>query len=166
MVLIIIISGISLFIPFLHVGPGRLMKQSSNSLKSMLLAFLLYCFLCFLAAGLLGRYTASDILAVSALVVFFWFGYMEAFSMICRGFSLHIMADVYKNKSLSLAEINKNYAGGRGVGWLLHKRLAGLRNLRLVDIDGGTVKIMRPFGLLVGLACLLMKRVLRMGAGG
>ena len=166
MTLIIIISVISLFIPFLHVGLSRLIKWKSNSMKTMLPVFLFYFFLCFLAAALVGRYTAPDILAICSLVIFFWFGYMEAFSMICRGFSLHIIVDILQNRSLSLIEINENYADGKGIEWLLRKRLYDLRDLRLVDIDGDIVKIRRPFGLLIGLAGLLMKRVLKMGEGG
>jgi len=86
--------------------------------------------------------------------------------MICRGFSLHIIVDILQNRSLSLIEINENYADGKGIEWLLRKRLYDLRDLRLVDIDGDIVKIRRPFGLLIGLAGLLMKRVLKMGEGG
>ena len=67
--------------------------------------------------------TYKDYLAGISLIIFFSLGYMEFFSMICRVFSLRIMTDIYLNKSLTKENLIEAYADGKGLKWMMKKRL-------------------------------------------
>lgn len=73
-----------------------------------------------------------------AAVGFWSLGYMEAFSMLCRGFSLNVLVHVAGREATTLEEIMAHY-GGVGSDALLEKRLASLERLGLVERPPGRI---------------------------
>ncbi len=108
----------------------------------------------------------SELIAGLSTAGFLCLGYLEAFSMLCRGFSLHIMTDIYKNEPLTLSGIISNYGKGRGAGWLLTKRIESLTALKMVSNNENAIELIKPRGLFVGKMGLLIKKNLQMGQGG
>jgi len=106
------------------------------------------------------------VLAGAATAGFFCLGYLEVFSMLCRGFSLRILTDVHQNGTLDSGQLAQSYGGGRGAGWLIEKRLAGMESLGLIRREGATVELASWRGVCIGKAGLWVKRMLRTGAGG
>ena len=78
--------------------------------------------------------------ALTSLFIYFGFvlGYVEFFSLINRGYSLSIMMDIYRRNAPPKAiELEHEYAGGRGLKWMLTKRVNGLIALGFViEKDG------------------------------
>ena len=66
---------------------------------------------------------------------------MEAFSMVARGFSMRIITDIYLNPSIDSNGVMKEYAGGKGIEWMLKKRLEGIQSLGFISERGGAIKI-------------------------
>lgn len=157
---------VALLIPCAHVCAARILRRPSNSASALLAAFGVYMLGCLGGAHLCAEFDATDYLALLALVVFYCLGYFEAFSMLCRGFSLHILIDVFENKSLNLEKIGEHYGAGKGVEWLFDKRLGNLREMRLVKIEDGMLMLGRPWGAWVGALGLWFKKILKLGVGG
>jgi len=166
MKVIVFTSMAALLIPIVHIGLVGTLNWQANSVKCMLSSLGVYLCLCLLSLTVFKNLLVLDYVVIGSVAIFFCLGYMEAFSMICRGFSLHIMIDIYANGSLNMEEIKRKYGAGKGVEWLFDKRLANLQELHLVGVAGGMVEVRKPFGVLIGAAGLLMKRILKMGAGG
>lgn len=98
-----------------------------------------------------------------------WFlnlGYAEAFSMLCRGFSLHLILDVYNSGRISGEDAISRYGGGKGIGWMMEKRVRSMMSLGLVDFDGTSLKVKSSSGVMIGWVGLAVKRALKMGKGG
>jgi len=165
MKLLVITILSAVLIPLVHFLLAHVYKLQYSRAIAMLGAFAVYFIVCLSGAFYFGKPGFLCYMAVCSTAGFFCLGYMEAFSMICRGFSLHIMVDVYESKSLDIEGIKMKYGAGKGIDWLFNKRIANMRELGLVDVGGGILKI-RPLGALVGRAGLLMKNGLKMGAGG
>jgi hypothetical protein len=156
----------AVLIPAIHCLLNRILTWPSNSAKGIIFSFGVYLLFCLLVTVLWKGLGPLDYVAVFSLAIFYCLGYMEAFSMICRGFSLRIMVDIRASNSLTLEEIDREYGDGRGTEWLLNKRLADLQEIGLIDVKNGNLEIKRPLGLLIGRMGLLMKAVLNMGLGG
>lgn len=70
---------------------------------------------------------------------------LQLYNLAERGHSLRLLIDIADSgaRGLSIAEMVERYAEGRGLDWMLEKRLAGLVAAGLIDVDDGTVRI-RP----------------------
>lgn len=87
----------------------------------------------------------------------FFGGWLQVYNLAERGFSLRILIDIDESPAgaLSQQEEEARYGGGRGMGWMLDKRLEGLvstglvaeRAGRLVATDKGA-RAARVFGSL------------------
>lgn len=86
--------------------------------------------------------------------------------MAARGFSMRILTDVYINKGLSLEEIIIKYADGKGISWLLEKRITGIKNLNLVTVEYGQLRLSSRLGIFIARIGLSYKRGLKLGRGG
>lgn len=162
----LITAGVALSIPWLHLAAGRLIRRPCHAGPSLALALLFYLVICVNIAFFLKRPAALDLIALGSTALFCGLAYLEAFFMIGRGFSLHILIAIFQHGSLSLAELDKNYGGGKGIAWLLNKRLANLRDLGLIEFDGAAVRFRHPLGPVIAWAGLIFKRILKMSAGG
>jgi hypothetical protein len=69
----------------------------------------------------------------------FFGGWLQVYNLAERGFSLRILIDIDESpaRALSAEEAEAAYGGGRGMGWMLDKRIEGLLSTRLiVERDG------------------------------
>ena len=79
---------------------------------------------------------------------------------------MRILTDIYINKGLSLEGIIAKYAGGKGISWLLEKRIKGIKNLNLVTVKDDQMRLSSKLGILIARIGLSYKRVLKLGKGG
>lgn len=158
---IIIALIFSPLLPFFHVVARRCKRSG------IFFAIAIYC-AAWIVTGILLRhsrfFTVDYILAGSGFIGFFVLGYLEFFSMLCRGFSLQIISDVFKRGPATKDEIIAHY-GGKGIDWMFHKRIATMQSLGLIAWDGHILTL-RSRGALVGRLGIFVKRILHMGQGG
>ena len=64
--------------------------------------------------------------------------WVEAVSLLSRGYSISILMDLGRAERgmMTVAQVDAGYGGGRGVDWLLDKRIDGLVRLGLVTRSG------------------------------
>lgn len=150
-----------------HVLWFRRRRADAQGYSSLPAAFLLYAAVWTAVYALPGPsgVSLSEWAAGLATVGFFCLGYMQVFSLTCRGFSLRILVELDKHGSLDLDGIAREYSDGRGMDWLQEKRLESMRSLDLIGRDGEAL-VLRPRGALAGRIGLLVKAVLGIGPGG
>jgi hypothetical protein len=165
LIIAIIISPV---VPIVHIALIRLTRKVDQVVILMFSSFLAYGAIWLLAFLFINRAEQGAIPAILGggfLLAFFCLGYVEFFSMVCRGFSLRIIVDVYLKRALSLSEIIENY-GGEGMDWMVKKRLKTIESLGMARMNGNVVEIRKPLGTAVGRLGLLVKSTLKMGEGG
>ena len=86
--------------------------------------------------------------------------------MVCRGFSLRILIDTYLKGPLTLDQIASNYGDGRGVDWMMRKRISNIEALNLVKWNGPWLFVASNRALLFGKFGLWFKRIFKLGPGG
>ncbi len=91
--------------------------------------------------------------------------YAEFFSMICRGFSLRILTDVYLNKTVPKKKISLIYSSNKGYDWLLKKRLDSITNIGLIIKKDYFYKLSN-IGRVVSQISIFTKKILNLGKGG
>jgi len=91
---------------------------------------------------------------------------MEAYSMICRGFSLRIITDIYLNNSLTANEIITEYSDGRGIDWMIRKRINSIEKLKLISFKDEYMRLQSSLGICIGFIGIIFKKILKMGPGG
>lgn len=161
----------SLLVPVLVVSHVMLVrfKPQGKPLQLLLIAFLIYVlffialFITQLSRG--QNFYGSSLITGLSIQIFFFLGYLEFFSMVCRGFSLRILVDVYSKKAMSLENIQEGY-GEKGVEWMLSKRLESLLSLGLVDLKDDTLSLKKPLAWFLGRVGLFFKKFFNMGKGG
>jgi hypothetical protein len=159
------ISGTLLFvlIPIFHCIFSHIFK--GKTIKVQFISFFLYLITWSVAWVYYFGWHWSSLISGWATGVFFCLGYMEYFSMVCRGFSLRLLVDIYLRGKVEKDKIVTGYAEGRGAQWLLEKRIHGIADLEFVEYKEQQLKLM-PKGKLVAIISLTFKKVLNMGAGG
>ncbi|MEM6796371.1 MAG: hypothetical protein AAF725_20535, partial [Acidobacteriota bacterium] len=108
--------------------------------------------------------TPLGLLTGGSLLLALWLGWFQIYSVLRRGFSLQLMVEL-ESGPLSLAELGEAYAGGRGLGWLLAKRVDGLDALGLARKERDAL-CLTPRGLAVARIAGLYKNLFGIGAGG
>ena len=128
-------------IPLLHVVIIRITKSYGESARPLLFSCavsllcwigMLFYMLTFTQLEISTNFIAS---CATSLFIYFGFvlGYLEFFSLINRGYSLSIMMDISRRTiPPSISELENEYADGRGLRWMLTKRVKGLSALKLV----------------------------------
>ena len=166
-VLIALIMSCSL--PIMHICLLQLIRKSDIGVRIMFVCFFIYAGFWWFASLVLNCFvmlsTAQCIGGIST-VVFICLGYMEAFSMLCRGFSLRIITDIYLNGSLSVNGIIANYGDGRGMVWMIRKRIVSIEKLKMVSSNDDYVKLKSSFGTWIGWGGIYFKKILKLGKGG
>ena len=111
-----------------HVLICNIFRNRDISIKAMFASFFLFFISTFLYLKFFLGIEISSYIFVSIFSSSFSICliYMEGFSMVCRGFSMRIITDIHKNKGLMIGEIISGYSDGRGIEWLLKKRIDGL----------------------------------------
>ena len=108
----------------------------------------------------------KDYLASLSLIVFISLGYVEFFSMICRGFSLRIMTDIHIYKSVTAEKLITSYAGGKGLNWMFEKRLQSIHKLKLIHFKGKDLFLAYPLGYICAYLTNLYKKIFNIKKGG
>ena len=146
-----------------------ILNINKNLVKLMFISFFIYTLLCLLLTMYiydLNNLSYKDFLASVSLMIFFSLGYMEFFSMICRGFSLRIMTDIYLKKSITKESLITNYADGKGIAWMLKKRLRCIEQLGLINFDGKNLCLVYPKGYICAYVTIFLKKLLNLKKGG
>ncbi len=110
--------------------------------------------------------SVSQVIAGWSTAGFVCLAYMQVFSQICRGFSLRIMVDIERAGPLDVPGIMREYSEGRGVDWLMEKRIVVLEGLGLLARERDGLALGKPWGLWVGRIGIWIKRILKPGQGG
>ena len=156
-------------VPAAHIALIRLSRRAGGAVKFMMFSFVVYA-LFWLAPTLCARGpaggTALYLVAGFSTIGFLCLGYAEAFSMLCRGFSLRIIMDVHIHGPLTLPGIIGKYGGGMGAEGLVMKRIRTMEKMGLVAMDGETLKAKGARARFAGRMGLLVKNILKMGEGG
>lgn len=128
-------------IPLLHVACIRITKSYGESARPLLfscaVALLCWAVALFYMLAVSQFKISPNFIASFGTSLFiycgFVLGYLEFFSLINRGYSLSIMMDISRRAvAPSITELENEYAGGRGLMWMLTKRVNGLTVLKLV----------------------------------
>ncbi len=95
------------------------------------------------------------------ILCFFFIGYIEFYSIIRRGYSLRIMCELYySGHPMSLKELMDEYSDGKGIDWLLKKRLDGMVNIGLITIEDNEIRLTKVFGKIAALIAIFATRLL------
>ena len=162
----LILSG---SLPLMHICFLQLNPKSDIGVRIMFLCFFLYAGLWWFASlkhnSFLMLTTSQSIGGIST-VVFMCLVYMEAFSMLCRGFSLRIITDIYLNGELNVDEVIAKYGNGRGMNWMIQKRISNIEKLKMVSINDDYIKLQSTLGIWIGWIGIYFKKILKIGPGG
>lgn len=142
---------------------------NKNLVRLMFVSFFIYSLIWLLLTLYYCDYTSisyKEYLASVSLIIFFSLGYMEFFSMVCRGFSLRIMTDIYLNKSITKESLINAYADGKGIKWMLEKRLNSIHQLGLINFDGKNLLLVYPRGYIFAYLTILLQKILNIKKGG
>jgi hypothetical protein len=165
---ILLAVGFSPLFFLLHVFLFRRRSETSPGFAQLLPAAGVYGLAWLLGLGVIraGAFTATEIVAGGSTAGFIVLAYMQVFSLTCRGFSLRVLVEIERWQGLDLDGIVREYSDGRGLDWLMEKRLAAIEKVGLIERRDGCVHVMRPWGVLAGQMGLVTKRLLRLGQGG
>ena len=156
-------------LPFLHILLLQLIRKENFGVRIMFLSFFLYYILWFFFCYFYNGYvspTSRQFISGISTIIFFCLGYMEAYSMICRGFSLRIITDIYLNNSLTANEIITEYSDGRGIDWMIRKRINSIKKLKLISFKDEYMRFQSSLGVCIGFIGIIFKKILKMGPGG
>ncbi len=160
--------GLTPFFVFCHVALFRLRSERTPGHIHLFMSFAAYAGAWLVWAGVFwgSALTASQIIAGESTAGFVCLAYMQVFSQACRGFSLRVLVDVERCGGLDLEGILREYSDGRGVGWLLDKRIAVLERQGMLAQGPDGALAVHPKGRRIGVAGLWLKRVLKPAQGG
>ena len=155
--------------PLVHVALMRFFKHKQQPFGFLVGGCTVYGFI-WLGANLFANgFSATfweEMIAGFSMILFFSLGYGEVFSMVCRGFSLRILIDTYLKGPLTLEQVSSNYGDGRGVDWMMKKRISNIETLGLVKWSGPWLVVASDRALLFGRFGLWFKRIFKLGPGG
>ena len=153
----------------IHIVMIWVFNTSKYAIKMMFVSFLIYLFICLFFAIFFydtNFLNYKDYLACFCVIAFFCLGYMEFFSMLCRGFSLRIITDIYIRQSISAEKMISEYADGKGIDWMFNKRLNDMSKLKLISFNGKDLSLIYPQGHFCSYASSLIKKILNLKKGG
>jgi len=159
----------SLLIPFFHVVLIAIFRKEGFHIKLMFLAFLLYILIdIYFKYTLYYHYEEFSLHLISSFStsVFMCLFYLEAFSMIARGFSMRIVTDIYLNSSLNSEGVMQEYAEGKGIEWMFQKRIEGIKKLGFISTEESLIKISSKNAIYIAKISLFYKSILKLGRGG
>ena len=156
--------ALAALIPVGHVVLIRVLKKPERSVRLMFLVFAVYV----ISMSVIYKRLDLGLLMVGpmALSVTICLVYMELFSMLCRGFSLAIVSVLYDNGPMKNEEICALYGGGRGMAWMIEKRIDSIEKMGLVRRESGLLRVHSLAGVLVGRSTRFYKELIKIGAGG
>ena len=89
------------------------------------------------------RYVPAGLFGLFIHGALFFGGWLQIYNLAERGFSLRILTDIDESpeRALSAAEIEARYGGGRGMGWMLDKRVQGVVETGMATLDDGRLRL-------------------------
>jgi hypothetical protein len=163
---VLLACGLVWVLPVAHILLSRMFKNRPAGLGLLLVAAWVYLGVLLWGWVLLPAAGPADAVAALALAGFLFLVYAEAYSMLCRGFSLRLVVDVHLRRAMTFDELLAGYADGRGASWLMEKRIQGLGQIGLIHLDAEALSIRTARGRWAARLGAWMKRMLRMGSGG
>ena len=79
---------------------------------------------------------------------------------------MRIITDIYKNNGLKVNEIIIGYSDGRGIDWLLNKRIDSLVKLGFVSQKDNKLIITSKFVFFIIRLSEFYKKLIKIGKGG
>lgn len=151
-----------------HILLFRRKKDTTPGFVHLLLAFCFYGTAWLAAAFALwgAALSVSQIIAGLSTAGFVCLAYMQVFSQICRGFSLRILVDIDRAGPLDVPGIMREYSDGRGVDWLMEKRIIVMEGLGLLVRERNGLVLLDPWGRWIGRIGIVTKHILKPGQGG
>jgi hypothetical protein len=169
MELVLLTIAISILIPIFHIVLINILRIDGLHIKLMFVSFLLYIFVGIIITQVI--FQGSDEIIMYYITslstsVFMCLFYMEAFSMVARGFSMRIVTDLFRQKSLSPEKLMEDYADGKGINWMLEKRINGIKSLNLIAEQSDKIALSSNYSFFIAYISLNFKKILRLGRGG
>ena len=159
----------SLLIPIIHIALIHILRKQNIQVKLMFISFLTYVLLDFIIIYFVyidsSNITIHLISALSSSIFMSLF-YMEFFSMIARGFSMRIITDIYLHTRLNLEQLMQEYANGKGIEWMIDKRVQGIKDLGLINEESSQIKLSSKSSFIIAYISNIYKRTLKLGKGG
>ena len=157
---------LSIIIPISHIFLSW--KFNFLKLKSKLLISLFLYIIIWFAFSLLFFHNIeiNQRTASFSLIIFLYLGYLEFYSMICRGFSLQILSDIKKNENLSKEEISLSYANGKGIDWMIDKRINSIITLNLIYKKNHLIALNNKISIFITIFSIVLKKLFNLGKGG
>ena len=160
---------LSVTIPITHLFLIHLIRREGWHVKLMFMSFIAYMILDLTIKYILYSQENNFILHILVSIsstTFINLFYLEVFSMVARGFSMRIITDIYLNSNLDIEGICREYAEGKGIKWLLEKRLNGIEGLDLIVHEGQNIRLSSKKAIFLALFSKKFKKILNLGKGG
>lgn len=110
--------------------------------------------------------TPAEILTANFIYLTYFLIYFEFFSMMCRGFSFHIIKLVSDQAPIQENEVMKLYGEGMGAAGMMKKRLESMAKGGLVRIEGDKVIAQGWKSKLIAFVARAYKSLIKMGWEG
>ena len=79
---------------------------------------------------------------------------------------MRIITDIYLHTRLNPEQLIQEYANGKGIEWLIDKRLQGIKDLGLINEESGQIKLSSKNSFIIAYISNTYKRILKLGKGG
>ena len=86
--------------------------------------------------------------------------------MICRGFSLRILTDIYLNQDINQENLKYRYANGKGLDWLLEKRIDSIKKIKLIEVKDNIMSLKYPQGFILSKITMIFYKLFLINKGG
>ena len=79
---------------------------------------------------------------------------------------MRLITDIHNHKKLSTENIMNEYSNGKGIEWLLDKRIKGIVDLKFIEEKDNTFRLSSKKSELIVKFSIFFKRLLKLGKGG
>ena len=79
---------------------------------------------------------------------------------------MRIITDIYLHTRLNLNQLMQEYANGKGIEWMLDKRIQGIKDLGFINEERGQMKLSSKLSFIIAYISIVYKRILKLGKGG
>ena len=86
--------------------------------------------------------------------------------MICRGFSLRILTDIYLTQDINQENLKYRYANGKGLDWLLEKRIDSIKKIKLIEVKDNIMSLKYPQGFILSKITMIFYKLFLINKGG
>lgn len=162
----------AVFLPLVHIIVSKISPNSNTNNKALIYGIASYILIWCSTISLYLFFIRPQIINFNGFisgfstVSFIILGYLEFSSLMDRGFSLRLIIEIYlKNKPLTVEELTSVYSDGKGLNWMISKRLNSMTKLNVISVDNNLISI-KALGILIGKCSLRFKKIVKMGKGG